>query len=107
MWSPPHSPRLLVTKTESPVSLDPDLPAHVENRTGGASGQVAGTDVLAEGHEEGVELDPIPRREPALQLGQGPLGRRSADEAPLLRSHFVTAGCMAHDHSIEDTQTGR
>src|SRR5687767_14479443 len=45
------------------MSLDTHLLAHIQDGTGGAVRKVAGADMLAEGDEQPVDLDPIAARQ--------------------------------------------
>src|SRR5262249_23620053 len=66
----------------SAVRRDADLPAHVQHRAGGALRADAGADVLAEGDEQGVDLDPVAAWQLFLQRGHGLFRRPGGDVAP-------------------------
>ena len=45
------------------MSLNSHLLAHIQNRTGGAVGEIARADVFSKGNEKSIDLDPIAARE--------------------------------------------
>src|SRR4051794_21374460 len=64
---------------------DPDLPAVLEYRAGRTLRKPAGADMLAEWHEEAVDLHPIRLRQDFLE-GEHRLFRRSrVDDTPPIR----------------------
>src|SRR5947209_11626759 len=54
-----HDPRSTIF---SPMRTDAHLAAHLEHRTGRALRERAGANVLAEGDEQAVDLDPVTAR---------------------------------------------
>src|SRR5215218_2772770 len=72
----------------SAVGRDADLPAHVEDGAGRAARSDAGADVLAERHQQFVDLNPVAFRQDQGERFHGLLRGLGSDVAPAIRSMF-------------------
>src|SRR6185437_1765374 len=69
----------------SPMRCHTDLPAVFEHRAGRAFRTRAGTDVLAEWHEQPIDLDPVALWQHALEGGHRLFRCSRRDHAPPVR----------------------
>src|SRR5688500_16872676 len=69
----------------SAVRRDSNHPAHAHYRTGRAAREAAGADVLAERHEQAVDLDPVRPWQHLLEGGARLLRGPAPDVPPAVR----------------------